>query len=156
MDGTVLVIGLTVGASPDSDNCLERSNAAGEAAFQHAYGSGARIYGIDLQLRSFRGANSFGRMFDARRCEDATYTIAEDAILEHRLEQYTVMKPHSFILITFHGAVSTKRGAALGSDTKINHHYFLNKLEVGGRYVIQVDDEYPDENNTEHVEHQII
>jgi hypothetical protein len=118
-----LVIGLTVGAK--ANNPIHASNRASEASFRAMLGDSVELFGIDLQM-NFRGKP------DPNECSPST--ILEDATDLVTLETFPVMRDGGFSLITFDS--HTEQYCKHFARAPLVLMYYLDKLRVGGRYIM--------------------
>ena len=119
-----LVIGLTVGAK--ADNPMHNSNRESEAKFRAMLGDSVELFGIDLQM------NFAGSKPDPDEC--SSNTILEDATDLATLETFPVMREGGFSLVTFDS--HTEQYCKHFVRARLVTMYYLNKLRVGGRYIM--------------------
>jgi hypothetical protein len=119
-----LVIGLTVGAKADTP--MHGSNRESEAKFRAMLGDSVELFGIDLQM------NFAGSKPDPNEC--SSNTILEDATDLATLETVPVMREGGFSLITFDS--QTEQYCMQFVHAQLVTMYYLDKLRVGGRYIM--------------------
>lgn len=119
-----LVIGLTVGAKADTP--MHKSNRESEAKFRAMLGDSVELFGIDLQMNFARSKP------DPNEC--SSNTILEDATDLAALETFPVMREGGFSLITFDS--HTEQYCMQFVHARLVTMYYLDKLRVGGRYIM--------------------
>jgi hypothetical protein len=119
-----LVIGLTVGAKADTP--MHSSNRESEGRFRAMLGDSVELFGIDLQM------NFAGSKPDPNEC--SSHTILEDATDLATLETFPVMREGGFSLITFDSL--TEQYCKHFVHAPLVTMYYLDKLMVGGRYIM--------------------
>jgi hypothetical protein len=119
-----LVIGLTVGAKADTP--MHMSNRESEAKFRAMLGDSVELFGIDLQM------NFATSKPDPNEC--SSNTILEDATDLATLETFPVMREGGFSLITFDS--HTEQYCMQFVHARLVTMYYLDKLRVGGRYIM--------------------
>jgi hypothetical protein len=119
-----LVIGLTVGAKADTP--MHKSNRKSEAKFRAMLGDSVELFGIDLQMNFARSKP------DPNEC--SSNTILEDATDLATLETFPVMREGGFSLITFDS--HTEQYCMQFVHARLVTMYYLDKLRVGGRYIM--------------------
>lgn len=118
-----LVIGLTVGAK--ANTAIHEHNRQSEAKFRKMLGKSIELFGIDLQM------NFVGKP-DPQQC--SPNTILEDATNLVTLETFPIMSEGGFALITFDS--HTEQYCKYFVHAPIVTKYYLDKLRVGGRYIM--------------------
>jgi hypothetical protein len=118
-----LVIGLTVGAKAKIE--IHQHNRMSEAKFRELLGDSVELFGIDLQMK-------FAGKPDPNEC--SANTILEDATDIVTLERFPVMREGGFSLITFDAY--TEQYCPRFVHVPIVVKYYLDKLAVGGRYIM--------------------
>ena len=119
-----MVIGLTVGAK--ADTTMHKSNRKSEVEFRAMLGDSVELFGIDLQMH-FAGSKP-----DPNEC--SSNTILEDATDLATLETFAVMREGGFSLITFDS--HTEQYCKHFVRAPLVTMYYLDKLRVGGRYIM--------------------
>lgn len=118
-----LVIGLTLGSK--ANNPLHEHNRQSEAKFREMLGESVELFGIDLQM-NFTGKP------DPHLC--SPNTILEDATNLATLETFSAISDGGFALVTFDS--HTEQYCPHFVHAPLVTMYYLNKLRVGGRYIM--------------------
>lgn len=119
-----LVIGLTVGAKADTP--MHESNRQSEAKFREMLGESVELLGIDLQMNF-----AMGKPAPNLRSPN---TILEDATDLATLETFPLMREGGFALVTFDS--HTEQYCPHFVHAPLVTQYYLDKLRVGGRYIM--------------------
>lgn len=127
-----LVIGLTVGAKANTP--MHESNRQSEAKFREMLGESVELFGIDLQM------NFAMDKPDPNLC--SPNTILQDATDLVTLEAVPLMREGGFALVTFDS--HTEQYCPHFVRAPLVTQYYLDKLRVGGRYIMSASVEMMD------------